>query len=209
TVPPVRTVMPLKPVLSPSKSSPRSTTTSVAFGTLTTIPLVPDTNTPASKHSEEMVIGLVIVTAPKPPGSRTLISPPEAVLEIAPAKVLHGAVRLHGFASSPTPDTQVRVAWACATVANPAVMVMVAKRRRILEDIMVFVFGVEVADYRRAVRIRNFSGPSQHLSAFTRNPLRRRAPDAAHPARSPRWQESVPGSLACCGEGIAKMCLLR
>jgi hypothetical protein len=29
---------------------------------------------------------------------------------MAPANVLHGAVRLHGFASSPTPDTQVRVA---------------------------------------------------------------------------------------------------
>src|SRR4051812_36456542 len=37
--------------------------------------------------------------------------PPSAVFEIAPANVLHGAVRLHGFASSPTPDTQVRVAW--------------------------------------------------------------------------------------------------
>ena len=34
------------------------------------------------------------------------------VLEMAPAKVLHGAVRLQGLASSPTPDTQVRVACA-------------------------------------------------------------------------------------------------
>src|SRR5215471_2707949 len=40
--------------------------------------------------------------------------PPGAVFEIAPAKVLHGAVRLHGLASSPTPETHVRVAWACA-----------------------------------------------------------------------------------------------
>jgi len=31
---------------------------------------------------------------------------------MAPAQVLHGAVRLHGLASSPTPDTQVRLAWA-------------------------------------------------------------------------------------------------
>src|SRR6267143_6172336 len=62
-----------------------------------------------------MVIDLVIVTAPKPPGSRTLISPPGAVFEIAPAKVLHGAVRLHGFTSSPTPETQVRVACAWAS----------------------------------------------------------------------------------------------
>src|SRR5579872_6149646 len=95
-------------------SRPRSTTTSVAFGTATTMPLVPETSTPASELSEEMVIGLVIVTAPKPPGSSTLISPLGAVFEMAPAKVLQGAVRLHGFASSPTPETQVRVACAWA-----------------------------------------------------------------------------------------------
>jgi hypothetical protein len=46
------------------------------------------------------------------------ISPFAAVLEMAPAKVLHGAVRLHGLASSPTPETQVRVAWARATDGN-------------------------------------------------------------------------------------------
>jgi hypothetical protein len=33
-------------------------------------------------------------------------------LLIAPAKVLQGAVRLHGLTSSPTPETQVRVACA-------------------------------------------------------------------------------------------------
>jgi len=60
------------------------------------------------------VIAFVIVTAPKPPGSRQLISPPAAVFEIAPAKVLQGAVRLQGLASSPTPETQVRVACALA-----------------------------------------------------------------------------------------------
>jgi hypothetical protein len=43
-------------------------------------------------------------------GSRQLISPLTAVLEMAPATVLHGAVRLHGLASSPTPDIQVRSA---------------------------------------------------------------------------------------------------
>ena len=58
-----------------------------------------------------------MVTPPKPPGSRQLISPPVAVLEIAPAKVLQGAVRLHGLASSPTPETQVRVACADAGAA--------------------------------------------------------------------------------------------
>src|SRR5205814_6559931 len=62
-----------------------------------------------------IVIALIIVTEPKPPGSRTSISPPSAVLEIAPAKVLQGAVRLHGLASSPTPETHVRVAWARAS----------------------------------------------------------------------------------------------
>src|ERR1051325_9010391 len=76
--------------------------------------LVPDTSTPAVPASQEMVIDLTTVTAPKPPGSRQLISPPAAVLEMAPAKVLQGAVRLHGLTSSPTPETQVRVAWALA-----------------------------------------------------------------------------------------------
>src|SRR5262249_6724001 len=83
-------------------------------GALTMMPFVPDTSTPASKPSLEMVIDLVIVTAPKPPGSRTLISPFGAVFEMAPANVLQGAVRLHGLASSPTPETQVRVACAWA-----------------------------------------------------------------------------------------------
>src|SRR5687768_12498120 len=65
-------------------------------------------------------IDLVIVTPPKPPGSKQLISPPAAVFEIAPANVLQGAVRLQGFASSPTPETQVRVACAeaGATLTN-------------------------------------------------------------------------------------------
>src|SRR5215470_19639374 len=63
------------------------------------------------------VIDFVAVTAPKPPGSSASISPPAAVLDIAPAHVLHGAVRLQGFTSSPTPETHVRVAWAWATEA--------------------------------------------------------------------------------------------
>src|SRR5215469_4539863 len=57
---------------------------------------------------------LVMVTAPNPPGSRQLISPFIAVFEMAPAKVLQGAVRLQGLTSSPTPETQVRDAWAKA-----------------------------------------------------------------------------------------------
>ena len=59
-------------------------------------------------------------------------------LEIAPAHVLHGAVRLHGLTSSPTPDTQVRVACAKAGGAATAMnaeattvrMLAVAVRRR-------------------------------------------------------------------------------
>src|SRR6202162_5381346 len=66
------------------------------------------------------VIDLVIVTVPKPPGSRASISPPAAVFEMAPGQVLHGAVRLHGLASLPTPETQVRVACAWAgAIARP------------------------------------------------------------------------------------------
>src|SRR5215217_7162018 len=65
-----------------------------------------------------MVMLFVVVTAPKPPGSRVLISPFVAVFEMAPAYVLQGAVRLQGFTSSPTPDTQVRVACAWATEAT-------------------------------------------------------------------------------------------
>src|SRR3954466_12850779 len=61
-----------------------------------------------------------MVTPPKPPGSRQLISPPRAVFDMAPEKVLQGAVRLQGLASSPTPETQVRVAWALAGPAHIA-----------------------------------------------------------------------------------------
>src|SRR5664279_90947 len=103
----------------PSISSPLRKTVSVAPA-LTMMPFVPETKTPASTLSQIMAIDLVMVKAPKPPGSMQLISPLGAVLEMAPAKVLHGAVRLHGLASSPTPDTQVRVAWALAgTAVNP------------------------------------------------------------------------------------------
>jgi hypothetical protein len=60
-----------------------------------------------------------IVTPPKPAGSRQLISPLAAVSEIAPAKVLQGAVRLHGL----TPTPEVRVASGAAASKgkkNPA-----------------------------------------------------------------------------------------
>src|SRR3954452_24568587 len=78
-------------------------------------PLTPEFRMPPGNWRQSISIDLVMVTAPKPPGSRQLILPPAAVLEMAPANVLQGAVRLHGLASSPTPDTQVRVACACAS----------------------------------------------------------------------------------------------
>src|ERR1051325_10288044 len=106
------TVMPFRPVPKPSMSRPWRMTWSFTPAEIT-MALVPETSTPAS-NVERIVIDFVMVTPPKPPGSRTLISPPPAVLEMAPAKVLHGAVRLQGFASSPTPETQVRVACALA-----------------------------------------------------------------------------------------------
>ncbi|HLZ67501.1 MAG TPA: hypothetical protein VKQ29_14810 [Aliidongia sp.] len=79
---------------------------------------------------------MVIVTAPNPPGSRQLISPDAAVLEMAPAKVLHGAVRLQGLTSSPTPDTQVRVACAEAVPwprkRNKAAQIKISLKENVL-----------------------------------------------------------------------------
>ena len=85
------------------------------------IALVPETRVEATwPPPPSSVIDLVIVNAPKPPGSSASISPPAAVFEMAPAQVLHGAVRLHGLASLPTPETQVRVACAWAgAIARP------------------------------------------------------------------------------------------
>src|SRR6202034_2945056 len=98
----------------------------------TTIPLVPETSTEAMwPPPPSRVIALVIVTAPKPPGSNASISPPAAVLEMAPGQVLHGAVRLHGLASSPTPDTQVRVACACAgAIMAPATRIVASNHEK-------------------------------------------------------------------------------
>src|SRR3954465_10710891 len=105
----------------------RSETTS--FGPAETMmPLVPAPSTEATWPSPpSMVIDLVIVTAPQPPGSSASISPPAAVFEMAPAKVLQGAVREQGLTSSPTPDTQVLVACAWAAVAKAKVNARKAK----------------------------------------------------------------------------------
>src|SRR5712691_1825896 len=119
------TLTPINPVVTPSMERPRRMTVIPAALTLT--PLVPAASTPAWVLRQSMVIDLVMVTAPKPPGSRQLMIPFAAVFEIAPANVLHGAVRLHGLTSSPTPETQVRVAWACAGAAYTARLIIVAR----------------------------------------------------------------------------------
>src|SRR3954447_2311012 len=87
-----------------------------------------------------MTMFLLIVTAPKPPGSRQLISPPLAVLEMAPAKVLQRAVRLHGLTSSPTPHTPRRVAGAKAGVAWIAVPPSSAAAYNIVLTVFVVIF---------------------------------------------------------------------
>src|SRR5271163_2665148 len=93
------------------------------------MPLVPATSTPPIPDWQDRVIEMVIVTAPNPPGSRQSISPAAAVLEIAPAQVLHGAVRLQGLASSPTPEIQVLLACADAA-ADPRQRVRAARTEK-------------------------------------------------------------------------------
>lgn len=89
-----------------------------------------------------MVIDLVIVTEPNLPESSALISPPAAVLLIAPAKVLHGAVREQGLASSPTPETQVREA--CAIAGEACNINMAASATRILDQYLSIVASIVV-----------------------------------------------------------------
>src|SRR5258705_13881063 len=90
------------------------------------IPVVREARIEAKVPEPSRVIDLVMVTAPKPPGSKASISPQAAVFEIAPAHVLHGAVRLQGLASSPTPDTHVRdaCAWAIDEKANMKIAIV-------------------------------------------------------------------------------------
>src|ERR1043166_2950813 len=108
------------PLQKPLMEIPRIVTTSVLVFALMMMPVVNEARIDANVPVPSRVIDLVIVTAPKPPGSSASISPQAAVLEMAPAQVLQGAVRLQGLASSPAPDTHVREAWAWAieTVAN-------------------------------------------------------------------------------------------
>ena len=127
--PMLTTLTPLRPKLhevpTPLMEMPRIVTKSVA-ATFMVKPLVLDAKVEANVPVPSRVIDLVIVSAPKPPGSRASISPQAAVFEMAPAQVLHGAVRLHGLTSSPTPDTQVRVACAWVREANANIKVAIA-----------------------------------------------------------------------------------
>src|SRR5215218_1670442 len=107
--------MPLSPLPAPLIERLRRTILSFTPALMVT-PFTREARTPARVPSPLMAMALVMVTAPKPPGSRAEISPPAAVFEMAPAKVLQGAVRLQGLTSSPTPETHVRVA--CAEAAE-------------------------------------------------------------------------------------------
>src|SRR5438270_12213246 len=98
-----------------------------------------------------------MVTAPKPPGSRASISPQSAVFEMAPAKVLQGAVRLHGLASSPTPDTQVRLAWACI------ITVPKMSRHNAANRFVFFIVRLFLSPLKRAGHTMFIAGPVHQL----------------------------------------------
>src|SRR3569832_118527 len=125
------------PLQKPLMEIPRIVITSVAAA-LIVIPVVSEERIEANVPVPSSVIDLVMVTVPKPPGSSASISPQAAVLEMAPAQVLQGAVRLQGLTSSPTPDTHVREAWAWAieTVAN--MKVAIAKTLIVYRNLLIF-----------------------------------------------------------------------
>ena len=101
-------------------------------------PVSPPARMSPNVPPQSIVIDLVMVTAPKPPGSMQLISPNAAVFEMAPAKVLHGAVRLQGLTSSPTPETHVRVACAAADPRSPAASSRLRSKRSVLKSSLEF-----------------------------------------------------------------------
>src|SRR5438034_1549831 len=108
-------VPPLEPLmLTPLIRTIRKGSVPPELVALIVMPLVPVARMEPKVPVQSIVMDFVMVMPPNPPGSRQSISPLVAVLEMAPAKVLQGAVRLQGLTSSPTPETQVRVAWALA-----------------------------------------------------------------------------------------------
>src|SRR5678810_1435382 len=130
--------IPLMPLQNPLMEIPLIVITSVAAA-LMTIPLTSEARMLAKVPVPSSVIDLVMVTAPKPPGSRASISPQAAVFEIAPAHVLQGAVRLHGLASSPTPDTQVRDACAFAIEAKAKVKIAIATNLSVNRNLFILI----------------------------------------------------------------------
>src|SRR4051812_6705100 len=107
---PLEMAIPMLPPPAPLSERLRMTTRSAAPAVIL-IAVPPPALMPARLPSPLIVIALVIRTDPYAPESTTEISPPAAVLEMAPAKVLQGEVRLHGKPSSPFDATHVRV-WA-------------------------------------------------------------------------------------------------
>src|SRR5260370_25499869 len=68
-----------------------------------TTPLPPPTRTPPGPASQSIVMALVMVTCPNPPGSKQSISPFTAAFERAPAKVLQTAALLPDLAPAADP----------------------------------------------------------------------------------------------------------
>src|SRR5580700_10987178 len=150
----------------------RMITTSVAPAA-TLIPLVPDTRTEATwPPPPSSVSAFVIVTAPKPPGSSASISPPAAVFEIAPAQVLQGAVRLQGLASSPTPDTHVRVACALAGAATSSMAKV--PQQSVAMDNSVFLMSI------LPIQLEPFRDVPSRRTTFLPRTRGERAPDSHH-----------------------------
>src|SRR5262249_14872407 len=175
---PLTKLIPTRPLPTPLMARPRKVTTMVpgvaVALSFTFTPFVPAARMEPNVPLQSMVSDLVIVKAPKPPGSRQSISPPAAVFEIAPAKVLHGAVRLHGLASSPTPDTQVRVA--CA-------------------------FAEPTPNMDVTIRAKAASSSELLIGGLLFLPLARRAPGASDSRSGPAWfpfRGVVP--IGCRGE---------
>jgi hypothetical protein len=80
---------------------------------------------------------------------------------MAPAKVLQGAVRLPGFASSPTPDTQVRVAWAMANILAADRHITGMERR--IKCVFMFFILQKVSWFKRKIIIILFRMDSKGL----------------------------------------------
>src|SRR5262245_12875417 len=105
----------------PSRVMLRITTTS-ADPALTLMAFEPNGVIPDNDSPPSIVTDFVIAIGPKLPASIASISPPERVFVSAPAHDLHGAVRRHAFASSPTPEIQERRLCAAAGVASAMAM---------------------------------------------------------------------------------------